>query len=44
MGNPNHFTPGVLLRVHGTVRADKEVEAELIAVLIRVASIQEERA
>jgi len=44
MGNPNHFTSGTLLRVHGTVRADKEVEAELIAILTRVASIQEERA
>ena len=40
MGNPQHFQPGALLRAKGTLRLRDEVEAEGIAVLTKVATIQ----
>jgi tetrahydromethanopterin S-methyltransferase subunit A len=39
MGTPDHFGPGALLRVHGTLQHEGEVAAELIAVLTRVAQV-----
>lgn len=43
MGSPQHFQSGALLRVKGTLRLSDEIEAERIAVLTSVATIQEER-
>ncbi|HJT57311.1 MAG TPA: hypothetical protein VJ761_12500 [Ktedonobacteraceae bacterium] len=40
MGSPQHFQPGALLRARGTLRLHDEVEAEKIAVLTKVATIQ----
>ena len=40
MGNPEHFQPGALLRAKGTLRMRDEVEAEGIAVLTKVATVQ----
>jgi tetrahydromethanopterin S-methyltransferase subunit A len=41
MGNPQHFQPGALLRAKGVLRRQEEVDAEMIAVLTQVATIQE---
>ncbi len=40
MGSTQHFQPGALLRARGTLRLRDEVEAEGIAVLTKVATIQ----
>jgi tetrahydromethanopterin S-methyltransferase subunit A len=40
MGNPQHFQPGALLRAKGILLLSNEVEAEGIAVLTKVATIQ----
>jgi tetrahydromethanopterin S-methyltransferase subunit A len=40
MGTPQDFQPGALLRAKGVLRADGEVDAESIAVITNVASIQ----
>ena len=40
MGSTQHFQPGALLRARGTLRLRDEVEAEVIVVLTKVATIQ----
>jgi len=40
MGTPQHFQPGALLRTKGTLWLRDEVQAERIAVLTKVATIQ----
>ena len=44
MGNPNQFSLGAVLRIHGALRPEGDLEAALIAVLTHVASIQAEQA